>query len=255
MTQTQYHILIIATALLFVFMIVMNVLANLLPINGETTGGVSFMYPNLFQPSGSTFSIWGILYLFLGGIVIYFFTKWNTPINELSSNVSLLLYLFGLSSLLNVVWLLLWHHHQIVLSTIVIIFLLLTLLLVSHYAKDAHWLLRTGFSMYAGWITIATIANITIALVSKGVPSFDQRAIILTIVILVIGAIIGILYTLLQKDFVFGLVFIWAYVGLLMRHINLEGLSRSYVGIIITSSISIFFLISSVIIVLLQLKK
>lgn len=255
MTQTQYQGLIVTTALLFLLMIVMNVLANALPINGETTGGVSYRYPNLFQPSGSTFSIWGIIYLFLGAIVIYFFTEWKTPILQIGSDQINVMVLFGVSSLLNVGWLLLWHHHRIILSTVVIILLLVSLLLISSYVKESHWLVKTGFSIYAGWISIATIANITIALVSKGIPSFSNRAIFITVVVLIIGLIIGLIYVISQKDFVFGLVFIWAYAGILIRHINQESLSQSYPAIIVTTSISIFFLLMSIILVLIQLKK
>jgi hypothetical protein len=41
----------------FIGMLVVNGLANGLPINGRTTGELSAMFPNLFVPAGITFSI------------------------------------------------------------------------------------------------------------------------------------------------------------------------------------------------------
>ncbi|MGL4282813.1 hypothetical protein [Eubacterium aggregans] len=59
----------------FLAMIIINMLAVLLPINGISTGAVSDAYPNLFAPAGITFSIWSVICLFLGGIhtLLYWF--------------------------------------------------------------------------------------------------------------------------------------------------------------------------------------
>jgi len=76
MTQLQYHISLISAVVFFVVMIVFNALANTLPLNGQSTGDVSFKYPNLFQPSGITFAIWGVIYLLLGASVIYQLFQW-----------------------------------------------------------------------------------------------------------------------------------------------------------------------------------
>lgn len=68
----------ILTAALFLIMIIVNVLANVIPINGMTTGNISELYKNLFAPAGLTFSIWGVIYFLLAGYTIYqigFFKK------------------------------------------------------------------------------------------------------------------------------------------------------------------------------------
>ncbi len=59
----------------YLVMVAANGLANALPINDITTGKVSALYPNLFVPAGITFAIWGLIYLLLGGMVIYHFLK------------------------------------------------------------------------------------------------------------------------------------------------------------------------------------
>ncbi|MDV7402208.1 tryptophan-rich sensory protein, partial [Arthrospira platensis SPKY1] len=96
--------------LAFSFMLVMNYLANALPIQGKTTGELSAQYPNLFVPAGWAFSIWGIIYLLLGiwvaGALIYKGKEFSQP----------LAWLFIAGSLLNASWILAWHHEKTLLS-------------------------------------------------------------------------------------------------------------------------------------------
>lgn len=74
-TKSSIKILVLVT---FLVMVAINALANILPINGQTTGGVSDSYKNLFAPAGITFAIWGLIYLALAAYTIYqtgFFKK------------------------------------------------------------------------------------------------------------------------------------------------------------------------------------
>ena len=66
-------------AVAYVVMIATNALANALPINGRTTGGVSDSYPNLFAPTGTTFAIWGVIYILLGAHVLYQMGLFRAP--------------------------------------------------------------------------------------------------------------------------------------------------------------------------------
>lgn len=236
MTQTQHYLLILISSVLFIGVIIMNTLANTLPLGGETTGGVSDRYPNLFQPSGMTFSIWGIIYLLLGIFVVIQLISLGQPLSSRQDAMGYVLLFFGLSSIFNVLWLLAWHHHQILLSTIVMILLLVSLLFATHYAQSFDLFTRAAFSIYTGWITVATIANITILLVSYGVPSFSTLAILFSVIILIVGALIGGWYAYLTHNYFYLGVFIWAYLGILMRHLSQEGLSQSYQPIIVTTS-------------------
>ncbi|MBU1143946.1 MAG: tryptophan-rich sensory protein, partial [Firmicutes bacterium] len=133
MTQAQSTGSIIIAVLLFVFMIVMNVLANTLPINGQNTGEISDQYPNLFQPTGSTFSIWGVIYLLLGAYSVFQIIR----IGQVETDVIEKTYfnlniLFSISSIANISWLLFWHHNKIGLSMIAMIILLVSLILISN---------------------------------------------------------------------------------------------------------------------------
>jgi translocator protein len=108
----------------FIFMIMINVLANTLPINGYNTGQLSALYPNLFVPAGITFSIWGLIYisLILFGYGLY---KLKNIDSVIFKKLSIL---FIISNLLNGGWLLAWHYKLIELSLIIMIALLWTLI-------------------------------------------------------------------------------------------------------------------------------
>lgn len=221
--------MIVVAALMYLFMMVMNTLANTMPINGISTGDVSYKYPNLFQPTGLTFSIWGIIYLLLFAYVVFQFTTLGKPMSEelralfLKVNV-----LFAISSLFNGLWLLAWHYDKMVFSTVIMVLLLITLALISKMTPSLGLLTRTAFSVYFGWITIATIANVTIMLVKLGVPSFSQTSVLMTVGILVVGLILSGLWIYLEKDIAYGLVILWAYLGIVIRHLSVSELNRGY---------------------------
>ena len=244
MTQSQNLSSILIAVVLFVFMIIMNTLANTLPINGQSTGEISEQYPNLFQPTGFTFSIWGIIYLLLGAYSIFQLTR----IGQVESEVIQKAYfsvniLFSISSLANISWLLFWHHNKIMLSMIAMIVLLVSLILISNQVGSLNVLSRISFSVYFGWIVIASIANMTILLVDLGVPSFSSTSIFLTVVILIVGIVIGSLVIYLKSDIAFGLVFVWAYIGILIRHLSQSEFNFQYPAIVYTSIFSIIVLL------------
>ncbi len=107
--------------LAFVVMMVMNYLANALPINGKTTGELSAQYPNLFVPAGITFSIWGIIYLLLMVVLVLQFRSQNQSI------VTAIGWAFAISSLLNAAWIVAWHYEKLFVSLIIILGMLLAL--------------------------------------------------------------------------------------------------------------------------------
>jgi hypothetical protein len=53
----------IAVVLTLLVTIVINILANALPINGQNTGQISDRFHVYFVPAGYVFSIWGIIYI------------------------------------------------------------------------------------------------------------------------------------------------------------------------------------------------
>ncbi len=235
----------ILVAVLFLAMITVNALANILPINGMTTGDISNKYENLFAPAGITFSIWGLIYLLLAAYVIYQFGFFQKDLNKDGLFIKIGPY-FIISSLANILWIFSWHYDLIWLSVIFILLLLFCLIKIADILKKENlsikdkFFIQAPFSVYFGWITVATIANITTFLVSINWNGFGLSDSFWTILILIVGAIIGIIRMLKDKDKIYGLVFIWAYLGILIKHTSETGFAGQYNNIIITVTLCVF---------------
>jgi hypothetical protein len=235
---------LVIALIMYVFMIVMNTLANTMPINNINTGEVSFKYPNLFQPTGLTFSIWGLIYLLLLVYLIFQFANFNNIVSSEHKDLYVLINIvFALSSLFNGLWILAWHYDKILLSTIIMLFLLISLAIITKIIPIGDTLSKTAFSVYFGWITIATIANITIMLVKMGVPNFETSSVIITNVILFVGVIIASLWIYTEKDLIYSLVIIWAYFGIFLRHFSTTELNQTYPSIYISALVAILLIV------------
>lgn len=231
----------ITVAVTYLIMIAVNALANILPINGIDTGAVSDSYPNLFAPAGLTFSIWGVIYLLLMGYTLYQFgllqgdkSKVKT---ELLRKVGIV---FSFSSVVNAAWIFSWHYRQIGLSVVLMLIILMSLIyinILTHKEKmdqKEKVFIRLPFSVYFGWITVATIANITTLLVDIGWNGFGISETIWTVIILVTGVLIGSATMIINGDIAYGLVPIWAYAGILLKHMSQNGFAGQYPSIITT---------------------
>lgn len=95
-------------------------------------------------------------------------------------------------------------------------------------------LIRTPFSVYFGWITVAAIANVTVFLVSIGWNGFGMEDVFWTSIILLVGASIGILRMRKDRNIAYGLVLVWAYLGILLKHVSAEGFDGHYPSVIAT---------------------
>ncbi len=225
-------------------MIAMNALANILPINGMTTGAVSDNYANLFAPAGITFAIWGIIYLALGIYVVYqVFLNWrltgaNFEIRQLSI-------WFSLSSIINACWILAWHYDQIAISVVLMLGLLVCLircrLIVEQLpsAKVNRWIVQTPFSIYLGWITVATVANITTLLVKLQWNGFGISEPIITAVVILVSCVIAVATTRRFNDRIYAGTIIWAFAGILYKHVSPTGFHGEYPLVIAAVGISI----------------
>jgi hypothetical protein len=225
----------IFAAVAYVAMVAVNFLANDLPINNRTTGAISEAYPNLFAPAGLTFSIWGLIYFLLGGYVVYQFTAGGRQKEELLKNINLF---FIATSLANIAWIFAWHYDFIGLSVFIMAALLACLIKIAdilrlkQLASREKLFISAPFSVYFGWITVAAIANITVFLVSIGWDGFGIADFAWTGIILIVGALIGILRMRKDKNIAYGLVLIWAYFGILFKHLSAAGFGGQYPAVI-----------------------
>lgn len=227
----------ILTLAAYIALITVNYLANALPIGGVTTGQASDSYGNLFTPAGYTFSIWGLIYLLLAGYTVYLFVKKNKKTEELIKRINPL---FIATSFANISWIFAWHYNYIWLSLIIMAVLLVLLIMIADILRTGKYtsleilLILTPFSVYFGWITVASIANVTVFLASLNWNGFGIADFIWTSIVLLVGALIGILRMVKDKNIAYGSVLIWAYFGILFKHISDSGFNAQYPSIIIT---------------------
>lgn len=220
--------------------LIFNALASLSVFNGISTGEVSDLYPSLFTPSGSTFVIWGFIYTSL----IYF------SINQLRS-ISTLEYAthreryfklhgwYFLISMLNAMWIVFWQFEIIFGSLIIIIAMLYALIQIVLLLRKQSFLNRLPFSLYAAWITVATIANVTTYLISTDYVAWvtiawnQPGAVLQTVAILFIVTFLAAVWIFRERDYVVGAVVAWSLYGIYIRHeIDLD---RGYISVLETS--------------------
>lgn len=222
-------VLQILNILAFVAMVIVNGLADFLPINGQTTGEVSNQYPNLFVPAPVTFSIWLVIYSLLFLFCIYqgstLFEKAKNITDKKEKVVEVVGYRFIISCVLNMAWIIAWHYHQLLLSVGIMLALLATLISIfikihgaaTYAGRKARWFVYAPFSIYLGWISIATIANISAYLVSIGwtggnIPEWAWACIMIGI-----GTILAVLMLLRRSNIFYALTVTWALTGIILK--------------------------------------
>jgi hypothetical protein len=159
-------ILLLISSVAMLAMLVVNVLANVLPINGMNTGEISDRYPSMFTPAGITFSIWSIIYLALIGFLVH---AWR---NKRDTRIQTLLPWFIATCVFNVSWILVWHFLLPVISVIIMMALLITLAIIFLKIRSFEFVdwrenifISFPFTIYFAWICVATIANVSALLV------------------------------------------------------------------------------------------
>lgn len=231
----------ILVTLTYLGMLVVNGLANALPLNGRRTGDVADIYPSLFTPAAITFAIWGVIYLLLGAHVLYqwglFRSGPQAPAEAtLLNRVGIL---FSLSSLTNTAWVFAWHYDLIPLSAALIVLLLICLAVIVTTIRRANpvgrqrWFVALPFSVYFGWITVAVVANITVLLVSWNWDGFGLSDSAWATIMVTVAMAIGTLTMVRHRDVAYGLVLIWAFTGILLRQVSSsDGFDGRYPAII-----------------------
>lgn len=230
----------------YLLMVLVNVLANTLPINGQQTGEVSDSYPNLFAPSGLTFAIWGLIYFLLACFTLsllgFFQGGKNNTKARLLNKIGIL---FSISSIANAAWIFAWHYNQILLCMLLMICILVCLILINQQINQERlstrekFFIRLPFRVYFGWITVATIANATTLLVSLGWNGFGLPEPFWAVAIIIVGMLIGSATMIRNRDAAYGLVLIWAYAGIWLKHTSPDGFAGQYPAVIITTVICI----------------
>jgi hypothetical protein len=223
----------------YVLTVLVNGLAGSTTIlGGRNTAQVSDANPTLVTPAGYVFSIWGVIYILLGVFVVFQALSAERGKNFQKSIGPL----FILSSVLNIIWLFLWQFEFLSLSVVIMFLLLATLILIylrlnvgkSKSPMREKLAVNLPFSVYLGWITIASIANVSVTLVSIKWNGFGISPETWAILIIIVAMLIALLVIATRKDVAYGLVIIWALVGIsVMQSGNQSIVTTAEIGAII----------------------
>jgi hypothetical protein len=204
-----------------VLALIVNVLAVTLPLNGQDTGEISDRFQVYFVPAGYVFSIWSVIYLGWIAFTIYQLQ----PSQKKNERMRRLGYLFALSNLANAAWLFCWHYNLFGLSVLVML-ALLGLLIASYVRLNVnrsfvqqveYWSVDVLFSVYLGWITVATVANITDWLYFVDWNGFGIPAQVWAVIMLAVASLLGLMMAVTRRDVGYLAVLVWAFIGIAVK--------------------------------------
>jgi hypothetical protein len=198
--------------------IVVNVFSNTLPFNNLTAPEIADSFDVYFVPAGYVFSIWSVIYL---GLIAYAVFQ-LLPAQRENPRLGQTGWWFVLSCAANSAWLFLWHYAYFALSVIAMLTLLISLIVVylrlgvgqQAVPPGERWLVQLPFSIYLGWVTVATIANVTAFLDSINWNGFGLSPETWTFIMLVVAIAIAALMAYSRQDIAYLLVLVWAFIGI-----------------------------------------
>lgn len=238
----------------FVATVIINGLAgSTTTIGGQLTAAVSDKNLTLITPAGYVFSIWGIIYLLLGVFIVY----QAIPKNKDRPFQKQISFFFILSCIANIVWLFAWQYEQLPISVGLMLLLLASLIAIYQrlgVGKTAVSLteklaVHLPFSVYLGWITIATIANIAATLVNIGWDGAGIDQTTWTIIVVAVAVLITVSALVLRKDIAYSLVIVWALLGIAAKQtqnqtiVTLTQTSAIIIAIVIVITVAVMFLL------------
>lgn len=226
MKDTTRQILVILSIALT---LVVNVLANALPINGLNTGQISDSFDVYFVPAGYVFSIWGLIYIGLVAFAVFQALPSQRENPRLRAAGPWII----LSGLANSAWIFLWHYQQFPLTLMVMLVLLASLIITylrlgtsrTNVSTLETWMARVPFSIYLGWITVATVANATSVLDYLNWNGFGLSEEAWMVIILAAVLVIAALMNFTRRDVAYTLVILWALAGISVKHAGVNAVT------------------------------
>jgi hypothetical protein len=222
-------------AILGAFLI--NTLSNLYPLNGENVGEISNtrFADVLITPANYAFAIWGLIYL---GLIGFAFYQFLAPAQQ-HSRLRPISYLLVIACIFQSLWIFAFLSRQFTLSVLAMLALLLCLIGIylqmqkqPRITRAERWLLRVPFSVYLGWISVATVVNIALALFNVGWNGWGIAPTTWTVILLVISSTLPITLLFRYRDLAYALVFVWSFVAIAVRS-NFSSITLTAMGLAI----------------------
>jgi benzodiazapine receptor len=213
--------------LLYLGVLAVNTLSVTLPLGGNSTGEISDRYHTYLTLAGYAFSIWSLIYLLLAGFIIYQLRS-DTGGRDSVQRIGVW---FVLSCIFNMGWLFLWHYLYIELSLAVMVLMLISLIVIYRRTRSItdptsgeKWLVRLPFSIYLGWISVATIVNVSIVLDKNNWDGFGLSPTFWAVIMLCVGAVLAVIVSFPHRDSIYPLVFVWAFIAIAMEQMGKDNI-------------------------------
>lgn len=214
-TAVILNILSLVTAL------VVNFLATSLPLNNLSTREISDLFDIYFVPAAYVFSIWGVIYIGLIAYAVY----QALPENRADERMAKADPWFILSNIVNALWLISFHYQRFIIALVLMLVLLICLMKIFEIfdvgrnkgTRAWKWIIDATFGTYLGWITVATIANVTQVLDYVGWDGFGISDEIWFVIVIIIAVGFSALMSFRRLAFEYTLVLIWAFVGIAVK--------------------------------------
>jgi hypothetical protein len=208
----------IITILITLLTITVNGLANALPLNGQGTGEISDRFDIYFVPAGYVFSIWGLIYLGLVTFTIY----QALPAQKDNPLLKRIYPAYWVGNLANAVWIFLWHYEIFSLTLVAMLTILVSLLYIYNQISKAKpelvnvqkWFVKLPVSIYLGWISVATIANVSQVLFFFDWGGWGITPAVWAVILLAVATVLGLLMQWRENNISYVLVLVWAFIGI-----------------------------------------
>ena len=204
------------TALAIFGNIFLNYYSNTHPFAGQTMGVVSAKYPTLLTPAGYAFSIWGLIFIALAVYAVWQLLPGQRKISLPDALAKPL----TLASIATGIWVVLFAY-ELILPSVGMMLLILGSLIVAYgrtrrriFAEAAPALAGVPFSLYLGWISVASVINIIIGLRQLGWQAAEGVSVTLTLGLIFIVVTLGLIMSRVFRDMLFPLVVAWALVAI-----------------------------------------
>ncbi len=218
-SNSRFSQVILNIAALVVALVV-NALATTLPLGGRTTAEISDSFNILFVPAGYVFSIWGLIYLALIGFAVF----QALPAQQNNRAVRATGWWFALSCVANSLWIVFWHYGYYPLTLAMMLTLLASLIAIyrrlaalNNAGSLTRWLVQFPFSLYLGWISVATVANASAVFVDLGWDGRPLSPVVWTIVMIAVAATLALIMSYRHRNLAYSGVIVWALAGILLK--------------------------------------
>jgi hypothetical protein len=217
--------------------IAVNAWSNIAPIGGQNIGEIANtdFADVLIIPASYAFSIWGLIYIGVLAFGIYQLM----PAQRSNPIIRRVDYLVILSCITQAIWVFLFTLRQFWWSVLMMVGILLPLIGIylllgvgkRRVSRQEKWFAQIPFSVYLGWISVATIVNVASALFANNWDGWGIAPETWTVIMMVIATAIGATLNLQRRDLAYPLVIIWALVAVAVRQIDVASVAIAAIGL------------------------